>query len=703
MVVKVEVTGDYTEACQSDLIMPAETTNGGGGPSPGGVPRASLICRPNSHPFQDRMLGLDQSVKVGRSVARARPGNTNAIFDCKVLSRNHALLWYENGKFYLQDTKSSNGTFVNNQRLSKGSEESPAREVCSGDILQFGVDVMENSRKVTHGCIIATLKLYLPDGKEAKASPSIVNTTSGSSIPAQDLYQLNQYIQESLAREQLLENKILGLQRLLEETEHASQVGWKALMDEDRLLTRVEILESQLTTYGKSMTEDKLREETKRLMEEKENYQNSAKDTLKKIVDDKIEAVNKVKTVEQSLLTLEAEYSSLRQLYDRSIEENKNLSEKLTSLNEDLNKKKKDEVSEMNSINETKNELNDVMMKSDLYIETDYHSENGDSATETIESNGKYCEEETDLDKTEHDDLLSASTDSLEEDDKEMTRNRFNVVLSSEPALSISEFSDPTKLSQLLEETSRLRGFVEEIDRSKKKTDCELVNLRINLEEAKNENSTVLQELENTRNKLSDAEKLISTQDKLVKDLEEKLQENTFRHSDTTNAVSDRVPSGEGGSECGDIKHISDLEQDVNRLTTECKSLRELVQTLQDANSKLEEDCLRKEESLASSAVSKVGQAGELSGESSGLEVRLEEAEQKISGLLQVKEKLVNVQAEKERLEGDVRRLEEELSIIAVASRTLTACTVIPIIVLLVAIVMAFLPWISSIFGTRDF
>ena len=110
-----------------------------------------------------------------------------------------------------------------------------------------------------------------------------------------------------------------GLQRLLEETEHASQVGWKALMDEDRLLTRVEILESQLTTYGKSMTEDKLREETKRLMEEKENYQNSAKDTLKKIVDDKIDAVNKVKTVEQSLFTLEAEYSSLRQLYDRLV------------------------------------------------------------------------------------------------------------------------------------------------------------------------------------------------------------------------------------------------------------------------------------------------------------------------------------------------------------------------------------------------
>ena len=70
---------------------------------------------------------------------------------------------------------------------------------------------MENSRKVTHGCIIATLKLYLPDGKEAKASPTIVNSTSNPallslSLPTQDLYQLNQYIQEALAREQVYWN-----------------------------------------------------------------------------------------------------------------------------------------------------------------------------------------------------------------------------------------------------------------------------------------------------------------------------------------------------------------------------------------------------------------------------------------------------------------------------------------------------------------
>ena len=168
-----------------------------------------------------------------------------------------------------QDTKSSNGTFVNNQRLSKGSEESLPREVCSGDILQFGVDVMENSRKVTHGCIIATLKLYLPDGKEAKASPTIMSNAAGGgpggpAPAAHDLYQLNQYIQDALAREQLLETKLAVLQRVLGQTEAASSEAWSSLIDEDRLLTRVEILESQLSAYSKGMTEDKLRDEVQR-------------------------------------------------------------------------------------------------------------------------------------------------------------------------------------------------------------------------------------------------------------------------------------------------------------------------------------------------------------------------------------------------------------------------------------------------------
>ncbi|XP_069693764.1 sarcolemmal membrane-associated protein isoform X2 [Periplaneta americana] len=280
--------------------------------------KAVLICRPNSHPFQERSLTLDQPVKIGRSVARARAAPNNAIFDCKVLSRNHALLWYENGKFYLQDTKSSNGTFVNNQRLSKGAEESPPREVCSGDIVQFGVDVMENSRKVTHGCIVATLKLYLPDGKEAKASPSTSVVSSVGMVPLEDLYQLNQYLQEALQREQLLENKLATLQRLVETTRQASDLGWKALIDEDRLLSRVEILENQLQMYSKNFAEDKLREELRKLQEDKSQYQGTAKESLRKILQEKLEAVQKMQDLERTLSNTEDECAHLKELCERS-------------------------------------------------------------------------------------------------------------------------------------------------------------------------------------------------------------------------------------------------------------------------------------------------------------------------------------------------------------------------------------------------
>lgn len=62
-------------------------------------PIAVLICRKNSsHPFDERRLPLNSPAKVGRAVARAKPSEENAIFDCKVLSRNHALIWFEDGK-----------------------------------------------------------------------------------------------------------------------------------------------------------------------------------------------------------------------------------------------------------------------------------------------------------------------------------------------------------------------------------------------------------------------------------------------------------------------------------------------------------------------------------------------------------------------------------------------------------------------------
>lgn len=62
------------------------------------VPHAVLSKRANSHHFNERRFPLDNPNKIGRAVAKCKPTGDNAIFDCKVLSRNHALIWFENGK-----------------------------------------------------------------------------------------------------------------------------------------------------------------------------------------------------------------------------------------------------------------------------------------------------------------------------------------------------------------------------------------------------------------------------------------------------------------------------------------------------------------------------------------------------------------------------------------------------------------------------
>ncbi|GAB1298643.1 Sarcolemmal membrane-associated protein [Apodemus speciosus] len=331
---------------------------------------AIFTCRPNSHPFQERHVYLDEPIKIGRSVARCRPAQNNATFDCKVLSRNHALVWFDHKTskedqtpvsglmastfnmliqptgpeikkhfmFYLQDTKSSNGTFINSQRLSRGSEESPPCEILSGDIIQFGVDVTENTRKVTHGCIVSTIKLFLPDGMEARLRsdvnhaplPSPVDKVAANtpSMYSQELFQLSQYLQEALHREQMLEQKLATLQRLLAITQEASDTSWQALIDEDRLLSRLEVMGNQLQACSKNQTEDSLRKELIALQEDKHNYETTAKESLRRVLQEKIEVVRKLSEVERSLSNTEDECTHLKEMNERTQEELRELANK---------------------------------------------------------------------------------------------------------------------------------------------------------------------------------------------------------------------------------------------------------------------------------------------------------------------------------------------------------------------------------------
>ncbi|KXN86843.1 hypothetical protein AN958_09579 [Leucoagaricus sp. SymC.cos] len=114
----------------------------------------ALYLYPLNDSFVPKHISLvgGQRVKIGRQTnPKTAPGEKNGFFDSKVLSRQHAEIWEEGGKIYIKDVKSSNGTFINGDRLSPEGVESDPYEVKSDDIVEFGIDIVgEDNKTIIH-------------------------------------------------------------------------------------------------------------------------------------------------------------------------------------------------------------------------------------------------------------------------------------------------------------------------------------------------------------------------------------------------------------------------------------------------------------------------------------------------------------------------------------------------------------------------
>ena len=99
-------------------------------------------ARTGSHSFGWKQLNVPrfpETLQVGRQMAKSRVDRTNGLFDSSLVSRNHAELWADEvGKVWIKDVKSSQGTFVNGERLSAENQASEPRELRAGDRLEFG-------------------------------------------------------------------------------------------------------------------------------------------------------------------------------------------------------------------------------------------------------------------------------------------------------------------------------------------------------------------------------------------------------------------------------------------------------------------------------------------------------------------------------------------------------------------------------------
>ncbi|KIK53201.1 hypothetical protein GYMLUDRAFT_116632, partial [Collybiopsis luxurians FD-317 M1] len=122
-------------------------------------PFPALYLYPLNDSFIPKHISLlhNQHVKIGRQTnAKTTPGERNGYFDSKVLSRQHAEVWEEGGKIFIKDVKSSNGTFINGERLSPESLESDPFELKSDDIVEFGIDIVgEDNKTIVHHKVAA--------------------------------------------------------------------------------------------------------------------------------------------------------------------------------------------------------------------------------------------------------------------------------------------------------------------------------------------------------------------------------------------------------------------------------------------------------------------------------------------------------------------------------------------------------------------
>ncbi|KZT20899.1 hypothetical protein NEOLEDRAFT_1140250 [Neolentinus lepideus HHB14362 ss-1] len=161
----------------------------------------ALYLYPLNDSFSPKHISLanGQRVKIGRQTnAKTVPAERNGYFDSKVLSRQHAEVWEEGSKIFIKDVKSSNGTFINSERLSGEGLESEPFELKTDDIVEFGIDIVgEDNKTIIHHKVAARVWCVMGEAdmqnaqraeqqQQQQSAPgfvSIANAPSGSGGP----------------------------------------------------------------------------------------------------------------------------------------------------------------------------------------------------------------------------------------------------------------------------------------------------------------------------------------------------------------------------------------------------------------------------------------------------------------------------------------------------------------------------------------
>lgn len=125
---------------------------------------AVLYLLPMNGTFERKTITVPYApdiLKIGRQTnAKTLPTPNNGYFDSKVLSRQHAEVWADQeGKIWIRDVRSSNGTFVNGKRLSMENRDSEPHPLKEQDVLELGIDIVsEDGKSIVHSKVAARVE-----------------------------------------------------------------------------------------------------------------------------------------------------------------------------------------------------------------------------------------------------------------------------------------------------------------------------------------------------------------------------------------------------------------------------------------------------------------------------------------------------------------------------------------------------------------
>ncbi|XP_014447373.1 TRAF3-interacting JNK-activating modulator isoform X2 [Tupaia chinensis] len=157
--------------------------------------------------------------------------------------------------------------------------------------------------------------------KTEEGQPTIKNDASqqtnyGVAVLDKEIIQLSEYLKEALQRELVLKQKMVILQDLLSTLIRASDSSWKGQLNEDKLKSKLRSLENQLYTCTQKYSPWGMKKVLLEMEDQKNSYEQKAKESLQKVLEEKISAEQQLQSTQRSLALAEQKCEEWRSQYE---------------------------------------------------------------------------------------------------------------------------------------------------------------------------------------------------------------------------------------------------------------------------------------------------------------------------------------------------------------------------------------------------